>query len=1252
MITFIKQKPLRPSEKKKGAKQQFLGEQVSKKELKNLYGQNYKNDLLKVNYYIFEKDNNGQLNFFTKNTLDKVIVSKNLKSFRKTAITQNVKGEPNKKTYRQVFTHKTADNKQLVYYRDDVENLKNISPNSSYGVNIIHLDITLNISGVDIDKKVKIFPVEIQNIKRVLNIPLNNKITPQQINDIIETFLYGDENYGNGWLSGFSEFDGFKMSAFIQILNDNGKPQKLLNNGNGYYLYNDVRNYTNMHNFFNSININIPDGCNCVIETLKFLFETYITKEKKQIKIFKKELFQLEQKFKNNNEIPSFNKLIEFFETTATNYRIYNYTDKNDGAEHIFRDKNKIFNFLVYNQHLYLIDKDDNYNKIKNSLDTNDKYIVLSQTKFNEEINNLINDKTPPKIIRVEKERGTINADIISFENESETDKKVYIKDDKNKTNTNLLYLCQCFNIVYNPFITEGNIIDTIIKQTDIKQLRSFYLYNHKPRDIIYGEEIGNENPDNFITIDLNKYYSNLLMSIDEIPIINNLVHQAEKYNEGEEINDNYLYSIEIIDNNYNLAFKNDELYFGRVLNTEYYKPIFNMMVKEGKLKIIDKIKCEWVDNYYKPIIKKLFEIVEQTQDNNKISSTIKNIINFTIGKFQLSMPERIENFNNIHLEENNKVINYHSENNESYFNYNNNNSNYKLFYTSESKINTSYNTLENHRPLRNYIFNLSWLNILKFVNDNNIDENDIIQINIDSITIRNKKEKQEEQEKENEEFNNSYITSKTKKNKPKFNKDDEIYYNGKYNRLKDEINNFDENNKYKLQGVKLQQYKKKTTSNISPNNISFINDIPKHHNEFIINLGYAGIGKSYKINKLIQTLKEDEETTDQDDILIDDLLKDKQTDNVNNIIKDITEKQQKYILLAPLLKVLKLYPENINKNTVQHFTRNMKIPEENNIIIDEFYLINFKDFRHIINWLYKHNKNVYLFGDIYQLPPVDIFSNSTEKPELNIEFLETISTKFYAYENNDINHRNNFNLDVYNEFIKNDFTTTQQINLINYHINDMCDETKPFKIICYRNITKDKTNNEYLLKNNQTFFKDEKTNEINIKGLNIPLIAKKNYKINENIIINAKDDYILNVVNNKYIINFEDMYNKTVKFELEPEKIFKLFDVAYCLNLYNIQGQTLTNFKFILDDVYFLNNNNKFKISGAFYTLISRIKEELTDKKITIDDINIISNKQIKTSENIINNITPQNKEYNFGNIQKKTQTQTIHKRTKLIYN
>ena len=511
-------------------------------------------------------------------------------------------------------------------------------------------------------------------------------------------------------------------------------------------------------------------------------------------------------------------------------------------------------------------------------------------------------------------------------------------------------------------------------------------MYKYAPREYIHTEDI--EDPENTITFDFNKYYSNILLSLDNIPIINNLCHTTEQYIENEEIKNNYVYSIEILNNEYNLFFPNDDIYFGCILNTEYYKTIFNKMLKDKKIKIVDKIKCEWIENYYKPFITKLFKIVEDTENKDNIEQTIKNIINRTIGKFEKNKDEIKQVNKIIHIEEDNEIINYHHNENENYYYYNTNDKKYKLYYDEEYKKNNSYNVLENHKPLRTLIINLSRLNIIKFIIDNKFDDIDILQINTDGITIRNNKTDPRKITKEEldelEEMGNIETIKQLKK--LKYNEKDEIYYNGKYNKLIEEIiNNQD---KFKLYGVKIQEFKKYNKQIITSNNFSFINDIVKHNNKFSVNLGFAGIGKSYKIN---------------------------------NVIKEIEDKKETYILLAPLHKVLKLYSKEINKNTIQHFTRNNKIPEEQNIIIDEFYLINFKDFRYIINWLYTHNKNIYIYGDKFQLPPVDTHSNNNnillngdDKPLLNIEFLKSISTEYYEYLETDKNHRNNFNLEVY----------------------------------------------------------------------------------------------------------------------------------------------------------------------------------------------------------------------------------------------
>lgn len=1194
-------KKLINKQKREGKVVNIFGDIKTEVESKILFGPRYNQLVVKYIYQLFEKDENGEWNFVSKNEAENMVISKNPKSFRAVNLTKNIKGETNMKTLNNEYSYKSANNKINMLVRNDVDIIKKTSINALYDVLSIIVNVEIQFSDQLIKRQRDITQNEILAIKKYLDIPSNNKLKPSQINEIvicamIEGYVNNDNKIINGYLEQIplqnARID-LKGTSVHVITRGPGKSLKLMEDGTNYYLLNNVRNYDDMNNFFDYINIEISDGKNCVIETLKYIYQNYVEKSRKIIKMFKKELNQLEQLYNDENLIISYSKLVEFFEKVKLNYKILNFTNKKDYNSNIFDPKQKIFNFIVYNKHLYLIQNEKEFNNIKNSLDMNDRYYILSKGEFTRKINKLLKTKIKPKILKMDKDFNSFNANIYSFEN----DNKIYIKDDENDTQQKLLYLCQVFNINYHSFITESNFINEVMKQRNLLCQKSFYLYNHTSKEILYSEEV--DDPENFITIDFNKYYSNILLSLSKIPIVNNLIHPIEKFIPNEPIQNDYIYSIEVLDEKYNLWFRNDDLYFGCILNSKYYKPMLEKMISENNIKIIDKIKVEWIDNYYKPILEELFNVVEKTENKNNISSTIKNIINRLIGKFNNGAPEFKEIKTNIHIEELNDVVNYHHNENENYYCYDTTNNKYKVFYNIDHIKNYSFNVLENHKPLRTLILNNSSLCMLKFTIDKNIDECDIIQINTDSITFRNSKYNPNQID-ELDEIELAF----RKKNNIVYNRNDEIYYNGKYNHLIQEITLENTNSKFNLFGVKIQDYKKISNSFIGKNNISFMNDIVKHNYKFEIILGYAGSGKSYKINNLIEHFINSSET---------------------------------YILLAPLLKVLKLYNKNINKNTIQYFTRNLKIPTETNIIIDEFYLIHFKDFRYIINWLYSHNKNIYLFGDKYQLPPITP-SNINTSNTLNFDFIKSISTKYIEYSPDDKNFRNNFDFQVYRDFIKNDYTIQQQKNIINYFINERCDISKKYINICYRNDIKDKINYESLCNNNQIFSKDK------IQGNGIPIIAKKNYKINDDIIICSKDEYILDADfhNNKYILSFDDLYGNTQKFQMEPDKIFKLFDVAYCLNLYNIQGQTLSNFKFILDDVYFLNKDNCYNIKGAFYTLISRIKEPLSNEKISPEFIkNIINN--IISNNNNNNNNTPI-----YNNIKQKLITQNS-KKTKI---
>ena len=1143
----------------------IFGEVKTEIEAKTLFGSRYNDLLVKYIYQLFEKDVNGNDIFITKNNADQMVISKNPKSFRLINLTKTVKAEPNTKILNPEYTYKTIDNKINMLVRNDDDYIKKTSPNALYDV----LNISINLEGELSDQLIRrhrnVNINEIQDIKHFLNIPQQDKLKPRHIGQIVKCVIYSGYISRSGKeIDAYGDFfpigTGIKLSVHITTRGQGCQSLKLMKDGANYYLFNNVRNYDDMNNFFTYVDINIEDEKNCVIETLKYIYTNYILKSRKTIKLFRIEFEKLEKVYNESKISISYNKLVEFMESIKLNYKIFNFTNRKDYNANTFYPKEKIFNFIVYNKHLYLIENEKDFNKIKYSLDTNDKYFILSSYKFTNTLNKLLKNKKKPSLIKIDKEFNSFNAEIFSFEDE----KKVYIKDDENNTHENLLYLCQALNITYNPYLTESNFINEVIKQRNIKETKSFYLYQHTSKEILYSEEI--EDPENFITIDFNKFYTSILMSFNKIPIINNIIHNAEPYIMNEKIDNNYLYSIEIMDSNYNIWFRNDDLYFGCILNTEYYKHVLNEMLNNKQIKIIDKIKIEWIDNYYKPILSELFNVVDKTKNKNEMSKTIKNIINRTIGKFNNGIPELKEIKKNIHIEEKNDIIEYHNDN-ETYYSYNIGDLKYKVFYTNEYIKNKSFNVLENHKPLRTLILNHSMLCMLKFKIDKKIDDCDIYQLNTDSMTFRNSKYNPEQEENEIE---NYYLAQeKKKKNKKiKYNDEDEIYYSGKYNQIIEDIENDNSEDIYNLCGIKIQDYKKISNVQIGKNNISFINDITKHSNKFNIVLGYAGSGKSYKITKQIKQFEEQKET---------------------------------YILLAPLLKVLRMYSKDINKNTVQHFTRNLLIPQEKNIIIDEFYLINFKDFRYIINWLYNHEKNIYLFGDKNQLPPIT--PNNSTYSLLNFDFIKTISTSYLVYDSNDKNHRNNFDFEVYKEFISNNYTIEEQKNIINHFINNRCDTTKKYINICYRNEIKDKINNENLIKNNQVFSKDI------ISGKDIPLIAKKNIKISDDIIICSKDEYNLTVESKKHIISYEDLNGKLITFEMASDKIYKYFDVAYCLNLYNIQGQTLTNFKYILDDVYFLNKDNCYNIIGGFYTLISRIKEDLTDKKISVDDINKIKN-------------------------------------------
>jgi len=73
---------------------------------------------------------------------------------------------------------------------------------------------------------------------------------------------------------------------------------------------------------------------------------------------------------------------------------------------------------------------------------------------------------------------------------------------------------------------------------------------------------------------------------------------------------------------------------------------------------------------------------------------------------------------------------------------------------------------------------------------------------------------------------------------------------------------------------------------------------------------------------------------------------------------------------------------------------------------------------------------------------------------------------------------------------------------------------------------------------------------------------------------------YTIKDVDEDEIILFDDVDEiKINKKELEDN-----FELGYCRTLYNIQGESIKSFYFVLDDIRFIDGR-------ALYTLISRLK-------------------------------------------------------------
>ena len=337
-------------------------------------------------------------------------------------------------------------------------------------------------------------------------------------------------------------------------------------------------------------------------------------------------------------------------------------------------------------------------------------------------------------------------------------------------------------------------------------------------------------------------------------------------------------------------------------------------------------------------------------------------------------------------------------------------------------------------------------------------------------------------------------------------------------------IKHNDEVDKYlhkEFSGWKVEEYKKINNPPIIKRKINLSFEYKNYNETGTIALGDAGNGK----------------TTTIKNIVIPQLIKEKKS----------------YIVLSPShATIIEYRQNNLNCDVVQKYLYKI-LPVEEVIIVDEIGMICVAGW----NMLYKCKmlgKDIRVYGDMGQLSPVDNNGKMCD----NENFWKLMFKKHITLNHN---YRNNFTKEYYNT-LKTKYTeiSTQEIKKYNtpYH--------KAEVIIAYQNATRKKYN--------MLMCKKLEINNLWDSGAKI--ICKTNKLAEYNIY-------------NNFCFIVDKIVGDTIHFNCGttlPLKELKkkcYFDYSYARTLYSVQGQSLNNFYYALEDISYLNGR-------GLYTLISRL--------------------------------------------------------------
>ncbi len=266
---------------------------------------------------------------------------------------------------------------------------------------------------------------------------------------------------------------------------------------------------------------------------------------------------------------------------------------------------------------------------------------------------------------------------------------------------------------------------------------------------------------------------------------------------------------------------------------------------------------------------------------------------------------------------------------------------------------------------------------------------------------------------------------------------------------------------------------------------------------------------------------------------------------------------------------------KHFNNSIYQSLCYKQSLPAEYNIICDEIGLFDKVGWDFLLKCKLA-GKRIYAFGDKDQLLPIDC-----SEPYLDIKHLMTLIFEKGTYNPN--NWRNNFTEEFYDD-IK-----------YNYEYDQL-------KEIAFKySVSLDKA--EYIItrtNKDRIEYNKLKATSLNIKdiySIGARVICKTNKLSNYNLY--NKHELIVQKINTHVELqeyNYDkNLQDKNPIYRIPIDKyINKNFQLGYAVTLHHIQGKDVRGYHFPET----LNNLNR--IDGRFvYTLISRIKEELTKETI-----------------------------------------------------